>query len=212
MKKELVVMIGDLVGSTEVDQRRTLQRRLVKAYKDTNLSFKKNLHAPIKITLGDEIAGVVTSPINLYRIATQLLEGIYPHRMRFAFVKGKLTAGLETKDAAIIDGPAFKKAGENIALAKSAKNDFIFDLGNPTNDEILNSLANLVTEIKHDWTENQRKVAKLYAELKNQKKVARRMKVSQQNVAKTLKSISWKKVCQAEDTINKILTRYTDTT
>lgn len=212
MKKELVVMIGDLVGSTEVDQRRTLQRRLVKAYKDANLSFKKNLHAPIKITLGDEIAGVVTSPINLYRIATQLLEGIYPHRMRFAFVKGKLTAGLETKDAAIIDGPAFKKAGENIALAKSAKNDFIFDLGNPTNDEILNSLANLVTEIKHDWTENQRKVAKLYAELKNQKKVARRMKVSQQNVAKTLKSISWKKVCQAEDTINKILTRYTDTT
>ena len=212
MKKELIVMIGDLIGSTEVEQRKILQRRLVEAYKEANRTFKKDLHAPIKITLGDEIAGVIIHPANLYRMATQLWDGIYPHRMRFAFVKGKLTAGLETKDAAIIDGPAFKKAGEYISLAKRAKTDFVFDLGNPTKDEVLNSLANLVAEIKHGWTENQRKVAKLYAELKNQKKVARRMKVSQQNVAKTLKSISWKKVCPAEDTVNEILSHYMNTT
>ena len=212
MKKELIVMIGDLVGSSKVDQRRILQRRLVKAYKDANLSFKRDLHAPIKITHGDEIAGVVKSPINLYNIATQLLEGIYPHRMRFAFVRGKLTAGLETKDAAIIDGPAFKKAGENISLAKSAKNDFIFDFGNSTNDEILNSLANLIAEVKCGWTERQREIVKLYAELKNLKQVAGRMKVTQQSATEILGRTPWKKVCRAEETINYILAAHVDTT
>ena len=212
MKKEFIVMIGDLIGSTEVKDRKLLQKRLVSAYKSANLLFKKHIYAPIKITLGDEIACVLTSPSKLYQMVVHLLEGIHPYRMRFVFVKGELTAGLETKDSAIIDGPAFRKAGEYISSAKSTKADFIFDLGNLDKDEVLNSLANLTIETKHDWTENQWKVAKLYGELKNQKKVAKKMKVSQQNVAKTLKSISWKKVCQAEETINKILSHYANTT
>jgi hypothetical protein len=212
MKKEFIVMIGDLIGSTEVRERRLLQRKLVSAYKSANSLFKRDIYAPIKITLGDEIACVLTSTVNLYRIVVHLLEAIHPYRMRFVFVKGELTAGLETKDAAIIDGPPYKRGGEYISFAKSAKTDFIFDLGNPAKDEVLNSLANLIIETKHDWTENQRKAAKLYGELKNQKKVARKMRVSQQNVAKTLKSISWKKVCQAEETMNKVLANYVDTT
>lgn len=212
MKKEFIVMVGDLIGSTEVKDRKLLQKRLLSAYKSANLLFKKDIYAPIKITLGDEVAGVLTNPTNLYRMVVHLLEGIHPYRMRFVFVKGELTAGLETKDAAIIDGPAFKKAGEYIPSAKSTKTDFVFDLGNPDKDEVLNSLANLIIETKHDWTENQWRVAKLYGELKNQEKVAKKMKVSQQNVAKTLKSISWKKVCQAEETINQILSHYANTT
>ncbi|MFQ6002611.1 MAG: SatD family protein [Candidatus Zixiibacteriota bacterium] len=214
MKKEFIVMIGDLKGSTgiETKDRKILQRKLVSTYKKANISFKRDLYAPIKITLGDEIACVLTSPTNLYRIAVHLLNGIYPHQMRFVFVRGRVTAGLETKDVAIIDGPVFKKAGQYLSLVKRAKTDFIFDLGNPAKDEVLNSLGNLIVEIKHNWTETQRKVAKLYSELKNQVKVARKLKVSQQNVAKTLKSISWGKVYQAENTMNKILFNYMNTT
>jgi hypothetical protein len=212
MKKEFIVIIGDLKGSSEVKDRKVLQKQLVSTYKSANTSFKRDIYAPFKITLGDEIACILISPANLYRIAVHLLDGIYPYHMRFVFVKGQLTAGLETKDVAMIDGPAFKKAGQHLSLAKRAKTDFVFDLGNPAKDEVLNSLANLIIETKHEWTENQRKVAKLYVELKNQKRVAKKMKVSQQNIAKTLKSISWKKVCQAEETMNKILANYENTT
>ena len=201
-------MVADLIGSSSISHRDLSQRKLVEAYQQINEIYTKDFYAPIKITRGDEIAGVFQRTDNLYRIADSINEMVCPVRLRFVFVKDLLTAGLDTRDAAIIDGPAFKIAGELLLKVKLGKKDFIFNLGNPILDDILTTLSNLLSVIKNDWTENQRKVVKLYRELKNQSELANKLGVSQQNIAKTLKSVDWLKVQEAEEALNRLLKNY----
>lgn len=208
MRRKLIVLVADLIGSSSISHRDLSQRRLVEAYQRINESYTKDFFAPIKITRGDEIAGVLQRTDNLYRIADSINEMVYPFRLRFVFVKGVLTAGLDTRDAAIIDGPAFKNAGELLPKAKMEKKDFIFCLGNPILDEVLTALSNLISEIKNSWTENQKQVVRLYRELHSQSKVAVKLKVTQQNIAKVLKSVNWLKVQEAEEALNRLLKGY----
>ncbi len=201
-------MVADLIGSSSISHRDLSQRKLVDTYQQINVIYAKDFYAPIKITRGDEIASVLQSTANLYRIADSINEMIYPLRFRFIFVKELLTAGLSTKDAAIIDGPAFKIAGELLLKVKMEKKDFLFNLGNPILDDILAALSNLLSIIKNDWTENQRKVVRLYRELKSQSDLANKLGVSQQNIAKTLKSVDWIKIQEAEEALNRLLKGY----
>jgi len=201
-------LVADLIGSSSIRHRDLSQRKLVEAYQQINEIYKKDFYAPIKITRGDEIAGVLQQSDNLYRIADSINEMVYPVRLRFVFVKELLTAGLNTRDAAIIDGPAFKIAGELLLRVKMEKKDFVFNLGNLILDDILTTLSNLLSVIKNDWTEKQRKVVKLYHELKNQSELADKLGVSQQNIAKTLKSVDWLKVQEAEEALNRLLKNY----
>jgi predicted DNA-binding protein YlxM (UPF0122 family) len=208
MRRKLIVLVADLIGSSSIRHRDLSQRKLVEAYQQINEIYKKDFYAPIKITRGDEIAGVLQQSDNLYRIADSINEMVYPVRLRFVFVKELLTAGLNTRDAAIIDGPAFKIAGELLLRVKMEKKDFVFNLGNLILDDILTTLSNLLSVIKNDWTEKQRKVVKLYHELKNQSELADKLGVSQQNIAKTLKSVDWLKVQEAEEALNRLLKNY----
>lgn len=201
-------MVADIVGSTAISHWDISQRKLVEIYHQINGIYRKDFYAPIKITRGDEIAGVLQRTDNLYRIADSVLEMIHPLNLRFVFVKGILTAGLDTKDAAIIDGPAFKIAGELLLKVKMEKKDFIFCLGNPILDEILTTLSNLLSGIKKDWTENQRKVVRLYHEFQSQSEVAKKLRVTQQNIAKILKSVNWLNVQEAEEALNRLLKSY----
>ncbi len=208
MRRKLIVLVADLIGSSTLIRRDLSQKKLVETYLRINEIYSKDFFAPIKITRGDEIAGVLQRMDNLFRIADSLNEMIYPLKLRFIFVKDVLTAGLDTRDAAIIDGPAFKKAGELLPKAKIEKKDFIFCLGNPILDEVLTALSNLISEIKNSWTENQKQVVRLYRELHRQSKVAVKLKVTQQNIAKVLKSVNWPKVLEAEEALNRLLRGY----
>jgi len=208
MGRKLIVLVGDLIGSSSISHRDLSQRKLVDTYQQINVIYAKDFYAPIKITRGDEIAGVLHKIDNLYRIADSINEMIYPFRLRFILVKSLLTAGLDTKDAAIIDGPAFKIAGELLLKEKIEKKDFIFYLGNPILDQVLTALSNLLSGIKKDWTENQRTVVHLYRELQNQREVAKRLRVTQQNIAKILKSVDWPMVQEAEEALNRLLKGY----
>ncbi len=208
MSKKLIVLVADIVGSTKIKNWDVSQKELLEIYHRINGAYKKDFYAPVMITRGDEIAAVFRVPDNLYRIADSILDTIYPLEMRFVFVKGLLTAGLDTRDAGTIDGPAFKTANDSLLRAKTRKQDFVFCLGNRISDDVLTSLASLLSEIKKGWTENQRNVVRLYRELQNQRRVAERLNVSQQNIAKTLKSVNWARVHEAEEALNSLLKKY----
>ena len=208
MRRRLIVLLADLIGSSAISHRDVSQRKLVETYLHINEIYRKDFYAPIKITRGDEIAGVLYRMDNLYRIADSLNEMIYPLHLRFVFVRGVLTAGLDTKDAAIIDGPAFKIAGEVLLKAKMEKKGFVFCLGNPILDQVLTALSNLLSGIKKDWTENQRKVVRLYRKFQSQSEVAKKLRVTQQNIAKILKSVAWSEVQEAEEALNRLLKSY----
>lgn len=208
MKKRFIVLVADLVESKKIKQRAAFQKRLVRIFDRTEDIFGKDFYAPVRITRGDEMAAVLNKVENLYQIINHLTNEVYPNRIRFVFVRGTLNAGLETKDAGIIDGPAFSLANEQLIRAKKKNLNSVFMLGDPVIDEALNSLANLVEWLKQDWTKSQRKIYNLYQKLKNQKEVAKKLKVSQQNVAKTLKSIGWGNIMMAEKSINNLLENY----
>jgi hypothetical protein len=210
MAKNYIVLVGDIVKSGKAKNRQRLQHKLIAACRLINRDFKSVLYAPLKITRGDEIAGVLLDHKPLYQIFERLNDILLPNFIRIALVRGRLTAGLETKDAAIIDGPAFRDADTLLHAAKKKNSLIEINLGNPLFDETITLVFNLVWEIKKRWTPRQRTILTLWAKLGTQAKAAKKAGISQPVVAKTLKRMQWEQVRNAESLTNKLFEAYAE--
>jgi hypothetical protein len=108
--RKFLVILGDLVRSRFIKDRGELQSEILSSLKRINRDFKEDIWAPLKITRGDEISGVLLTVKNLIKILTPIVDSVAPNMMRFVVAKGPLSAGVSTRDASLIDGPAFHLA------------------------------------------------------------------------------------------------------
>lgn len=205
--KDYCVFIGDLIGSKGMSERGQAQERIKKAINKVNHNYHSYLISPFTITQGDEIAAVLKNIAFTYEIVINLEKEIFPLKMRFGISLGKITTPLY-KDAAAVDGPAFYKAAEALEKAKKEDSLIVFNTGNLAFDILINTLESLLHLLKNSWTDQQRRIAILYSQLKNQKKVAERIKISQPAVTKVLKTTSFKKVQRAEESVIYLLKNF----
>lgn len=200
---QYIAIVGDLVKSRKTPDREGLQKKLLTTLKYINREFALDFYAPFKITRGDEIAGVILSSKNLYSIISTLKNLIFPYFIRVVVKSGILNTGLSSKDAAIIDGPAFKAADDLLRKIKKEDNYFFLDLDTKERDEAITFIVNLIEEIKKKWTLRQKETIELYKKLHTQEKVAKKLGITQQGVAKILKRANFDKIAIAEQWINK---------
>lgn len=122
MTDKYVVVIGDIVGSRAVADRKTLQRQLAAAVSRINRRLAKAaaLLSPYTITLGDEIQAVYAHPASVVLDVVSLLGDLLPHRMRFCVAVGAIATGINKVAAIGMDGPAFHMARAGIDELKAA--------------------------------------------------------------------------------------------
>ncbi|MDH5186984.1 MAG: SatD family protein [Nitrospirota bacterium] len=200
-----VVVLGDMVKSAKTKERDELQKHLIYVCKIINKNFSPEIYAPFKITRGDEVAGVLNKPEKSYKIIFTFRDLLFPYSIRFVVVYGELTAGLETKDVSIIDGPAFTIANDKLQESKRKDHFILFLLYENYLDRTMTILSDLSHWIRMGWTLRQRKAIELYLKLGTQEKVARKLGITQQNVAKLLKSANFEKVKEAEEILEELL-------
>lgn len=206
-KKLHTVVIGDLVDSRAVPDRRRAAGTLRKALSEESKAFAGEFEAPPVLTRGiDEFAAVLRSPAPVFRLCRSINFSIHPLRFRFAVIRGTIDIGIETGDAARMDGPAFHAASDGIDSIRSRKESYLFHLGrDPQVAPWLNVLANTVQVIMNGWTANQVAVVALADEIGVQKDIARRRKVTPQAVSDTLRAANWNEVARAFGLIDDYL-------
>lgn len=221
MLKKYVAIVGDVIRSGKIKERKKYWKKLNRAIEKVNEKYKEEIFANFMILKGDEISGVLKDLEMVYEILREIQENFLPYQMRFVAVYDELDIALETKNASLIDGMAFRKAGDYLQEIKKrrqrrlkTKKDFYFDyfyfdLGNKAIDREINILANLVAILKYTkWKKERKKVIELFEEIGNQTEVSKKLNVTQQDVSDALKNACWKEVREAEKLINEKLITY----
>ena len=66
---------------------------------------------------------------------------------------------------------------------------------------LVHNMADIITELKYEWTETEKKIIRLYETLKNQEKVATKLERTQQSVSDGLKRSKYKIIREAENAL-----------
>lgn len=205
------VLLLDLVGSSRLPDRQAATETLQSAQSVVNERFTDHWLAPLETTRGDEMAAVLRGPEVAYDVISDLGDASHPLTLRAVVKHGELVAGLETRRASIIDGPAFHVADRQMDDLKDGSGLCRFDLGVEDLDRLLNALGNLLLSQLAELTELQRQILRRYQrDLEangsvKQEDVARALGTTQQSVSKTLKTIRWELIDAGETEMRRLL-------
>jgi len=200
------VIIGDIIGSTGVEDRAGLQRTFEKKIEEANLHLSENLAVRFQITLGDEFQGLVKDLKHLPAIVSILREIFYPVRIRLSVGIGLISTDIKDR-IGLIDGPAFNMAREGISeISKSRERITIYRTGNEETDATLNIICALTDILTKKRTKEQWEAIRLYRREKNLKKVADILNVKFQNIHKRLQSAHWNTYEKTENFLSNYIT------
>lgn len=205
MSMKLYVLVTDVIGSSQLSDRARLTKDLQVAADEVNAEFGRHLFADLEITRGDEMSAVLTSVSGAYDVLATLERILHPRRFRSVLVYDELTAGLDTKRAGIIDGPAFYQAHEHMAELKRSKKTFTLASGQVELDEAAEVLVNLLQWRWGEMTDLQRQIVRLYQQEKNQLRVAELLGRSQQQISHSLIATKWELIQSSEGAIRHLL-------
>lgn len=218
----LIAVVGDLMGSRRIKDRRRGARKIEAAVSKVAAAFDTEFIAPLKLTRGiDEFSAVLRTPTKSFRLCRWLNDAVHPLQFRIVVVSGRIDVHRESGDAARMDGPAFHRAAEILAEARRLGQTYRFALSDqspqdrPSTREAalsegLTILANLARVIEIDRTDTQREICRLYDSLGKQALVARKKEISQPAVSDILAQAHYKPVRDAHAHIDNVLASWPD--
>jgi hypothetical protein len=140
----------------------------------------------------------VKKPAHVYKVITAINEKLDPEIMRFVLAKGEADILPKTKDISSLDGQVFHEAATRMMEVKKAKWLFGMAGDDSLGAKAMHTQINSLLLIRAGWSETQRKIFYAYGETGNQEKTAKKIKITQQSVSKTLKLISAAQVLELE--------------
>jgi len=182
MKK--LVLIGDIVASKRIKNRKEIQKKLQNLFKSFNNN--KEIISPFTITLGDEFQAVFSKADNIFKYLWEVLFAIYPVQVRFSFGIGDITTSINTVQAIGMDGPAFYNAREGLTELKQKA--FLFNLVHSDEKKIMliKQVLFLLSHLTSGWKESRFKILSLLYDDMSVFEVAKKMKISDKAVYKNI--------------------------
>lgn len=208
MSTRRCVVIGDVIGSREVENRTALSEQLDDGLERVNDELADRLVAPFATLKGvDEIGGVLETLDGAYRAVRLLTEAIHPTTMRVAIVHGAVDVGGDTDDVAEMDGPAFHDADD--ALERLGERERLVALSvegaQSWQVDLIEAQMELLSMWKERWTARQAEVVRTYRDAVTMGAAADWLGVSVQSVSKTLKRARAATIIEIEVTLETAL-------
>ena len=206
LSKNYYLLLADIKDSSRLDarKRKSMFRKLDAALLQLNEQFSSELAIPLSLSYGDEIAGLLFQPIELYEMVDRLRDTLYPETtFRFTAVRGKISKASE--DIRQVGGPVFKVANEWIVRNKKERRFSRWDLGIPERDRILNALTELSHLCITRMTDKQRRIYRLLKSGLGQKEIVKKLRTYQQSVSDAVKRGGADQVLEAEAAIEACL-------
>jgi hypothetical protein len=183
MKK--IVLIGDIVSSKRIKNRKEIQKKLQTLFKSFNKN-NKEIISPFTITLGDEFQSVFSKADNVFKYLWEILFTIYPVKVRFSFGIGDITTSINTLQAIGMDGPAFYNAREGLNELKQSA--FLFNIVHSDQKKIMLIKQNLflLSHLSAGWKESRFKILSLLYDDLPVYQIAKKMKISDKALYKNI--------------------------
>ena len=89
MSNNSIVVIGDIIESKKIDNRKSVQNKLAKLLAKLNDDYQEYIESPFKITLGDEFYGVINNFFPLIDILQLLKVEFKEIDFRFGIGQGE---------------------------------------------------------------------------------------------------------------------------
>jgi len=196
----MYVLLGDVINSRAIENRKQFEKKFQSALDKVMELYGDTFIMPVKQWKGiDEIAAVLKQPGYVYKVITRINEELDPEKMRFVLAKGEIDISPKTKDVSLLDGQVFHEAVARMGEIRKEKWQFGIAGDNSKEAMALHIQINSLLLIRSGWTETQRKIFFVYAETGNQEKTAKKLKITQQSVSKTLRLISAAQVLELEN-------------
>lgn len=202
MKK--IVLIGDIVGSRALANRKKVQEKINHTFRKINK--RKEIASPYTLTLGDEFQAVYSNPKKIFSDILTLIADIHPVRVRFSIGIGEIATKMNRQKSIGMDGQAFyisrdaltnmKKRGLYLTVNGLRKND----------EKLIQPMLNVMMNLVRVW--KPAKIRLLIMMLEKEKttyELAEKLGVSERAVYKNIKNSVMKDICalinEFEDTI-----------
>lgn len=212
-----VAIIGDIVDSKKIKDRKVIQKRYKNVLSDINAKYNEVIASRFTITLGDEFQGLLRNRSNIMKIINEIEIAMVPTELRFGIGIGDISTDINFNNSSEIDGTAYHRARKMIREIESKRNQYTerhsnimicSEESNSEIDELLNSILSVCTALKSKWTERQKEI--IYAYLsneENQYKAAHILNIGQPSVNKALNNAKFYSYKSAIDTVNLFLRR-----
>ncbi|MBS3972814.1 MAG: hypothetical protein KGZ84_07350 [Erysipelotrichia bacterium] len=160
-------IIGDLISSKSLVERREIQQQLETYLAKLNSDYSTHVVKKLSITLGDEFQGLFSSSEYLLEIIHKLEVQMYPTKLRFGVGIGNMKFDFGNVDTPYqSDGEVWWNARDAIERVKAnnSKNkleDFsniYIQSKNKVMNHHLNNVLDLCFSIKNNWTDKQKEI------------------------------------------------------
>ncbi|MCZ7382236.1 MAG: SatD family protein [Candidatus Methanoperedens sp.] len=206
MKKQLCVILGDVISSRRIKDKEAFQNKLQETCNEINTLYADYIYAEFKILKGiDEIEGVLFDISKSYDITSTILEKLYPDLMRFVVVFDYIDTAAESSDVAKMDGPAFHRASDIMGELKKSKLIFSISIEDKAIENLISGEINLILLFKKNLSAKQHLIVKEYKETGSQHEVAKKLGITQQAVSKALNRALWEEIRHIEQGLNYAL-------
>lgn len=193
----------DLVKSRRVKDRAAFVIRLKQTLAEAGHRFAGDWLKPPVISRGiDEVSAALKRPDHAFDFLVWLNLALWPQRFRLGVGVGVIDIGLRG-DAADLDGTAFHNAAE--AVRRAARDGLPFAIEAPSiptpQGRIAETLALFHGNTIAEWKPRMHDAAIAYRSTGTQQDAARKLKVTQQSVSRTLARAHHEHLLTAEDSL-----------
>ncbi len=197
-------MTFDLQGSRQLTERGRVQRELLSAIKETNISFKNQLLGEFMITGGDEFQGALHQPTLSYGLFI-----MFQRKIQAPFYCGIGMGEITILGRSIVemDGPAFHRSREALNFAKKENLPLVFLSAEANSDLLLNLLTRLTLAIRTRRTQRQKQVVEYLQKGENRtlKETSIHFEVSEQAISKVVKAANMRLIQASESYLQTLL-------
>jgi len=180
-----LVLIGDIVSSRRIKNRREIQTKLNKLFKKIN-NNNENVLSPFTITLGDEFQVVYSKADSLFGSIWQILLNVFPEKLRFSIGVGDITTKINQKQAIGMDGPAFYNARKGLDELK--QNGHLLNISGDNKEElaVLKQVLFLISHLIYNWKKTRLNVLSLLNDGVSAYEISKKLRITDKAVYKNI--------------------------
>ncbi|NOX37318.1 MAG: hypothetical protein GXO78_07260 [Calditrichaeota bacterium] len=202
-----LAIIGDIVRSREIENRKAFQRQFHRVMAELNQQFQSEIVSPFTVTLGDEFQALLHRADALFEIYRFLHQQLHPRQLVIGVGVGEIETEINRESSIGMDGPCLRLAREEIEAAKRQPPRLRFNVQG-LEVPVLNVLMQHIERLEAKRTPRQREIVAVYRNVRHQETVARQLGISQAAVSQALENAHYFLVEESQAAIVQFLNQF----
>jgi len=182
-----LVIIGDIVGSKEISNRKNMQKIFADVLQEPSKIYSKTIISPLTLTIGDEFQAVLSNAENLFQMMNLIEHRMRKISLRYGLGVGEIDTEINHQSAIGMDGPAFHFARQAVELARKEGKTYYFKCKNKSVEERINVLLNWLDFYLKKWADQTKDILYYHQKKITQKEIANKMGMTQPAVSQNIR-------------------------